>query len=197
MKTYNILNLIERNIFKKSILNFFDKEKIGYLNIYIEDNVYFFILGIHFRENKYFLRLKLIEILKKFNHMENQIYKIIFEELEKPYLNARICNIELCNQYGSRPIKILASNIINKCMEEGALGVRIIFDGKLFGLRNKKKFFQKGYIKLTGNPKIQNLEIFQKQLLLKQGVINICVVIMKKTKNLIDLNIRDYLNEKK
>ena len=192
----NLSEQVDKILFFEKILEKFKMERIDSFKIFLnQEGTFNFSFLIHPFENKYFFKKKIVQILEEQYFYKN--YEVIIKEIEFPYTSSKICCREIALQYGKIPLKLLSNNIIDRAMNQNILGIRIVYDGKLFGLRNKKKIFQKGYLKMAGNPKYSYVSISRQPIFLKQGVINVTVMIIHNSSKLYDRNIRNFLNEKK
>ena len=74
----------------------------------------------------------------------------------------------------------LGNFYMQKIMKSGAIGVEIIFDGKLAGERSKKERFSVGYLKKSGQPAVTDVVKGFAVALPRLGMIGVSVKIMIK-----------------
>jgi len=123
-------------------------------------------------------------LIKNYNILNPQI---IIEEVKNPYVDARIVayRIKRAIERGIN-FKKAALFYIERCMENGALGIEVRISGKLLGKERSAAYkFSKGYILHTGFLKEIFVDEAQAQAIIPVGIVGIKVRILKELPSLI------------
>lgn len=122
---------------------------------------------------------ELTKILKKEFNLENPQVEI--SEVKEPYLDAHIVAERIATsleRFGSARFKGIGHKMIANVINSGALGVEIVFSGKIPSARAKSWRFYQGYLKKCGDAALTGVRSAQMTALLKSGAIGIKVAIM-------------------
>ncbi|PIN76401.1 30S ribosomal protein S3 [Candidatus Woesearchaeota archaeon CG10_big_fil_rev_8_21_14_0_10_36_11] len=117
--------------------------------------------------------------LKKEFKLENPQIEIV--EVKDIFLDANVVAERIAGsleRFGSARFKGVGHKIMGNVLNSGALGVELIFSGKIPGARAKKWRFYQGYLKKCGDVATSGVLKAQRTALLKSGVIGIKVSIM-------------------
>jgi len=123
-------------------------------------------------------------LTKRYNILNPQI---VIEEVPNPYLDAKIVayRIKRAIERGIN-FKKAALFYIERCMENGALGIEVRVAGKLLGKERSAAYkFSKGYILHTGFLKEVFVEEAQAQAIIPVGIVGIKVRILKNLPELV------------
>ncbi|MEM5820722.1 MAG: 30S ribosomal protein S3 [Candidatus Aenigmatarchaeota archaeon] len=123
-------------------------------------------------------------LIKKYNILNPQI---VIEEVKNPYLDARIVayRIKRAIEKGIN-FKKASLFYIERCMENGAIGIEVRVAGKLLGKERSAAYkFSKGYILHTGFLKEVYVDEAQAQAIIPVGIVGIKVRILKELPQLI------------
>ncbi|MHA1615962.1 MAG: 30S ribosomal protein S3 [Candidatus Njordarchaeales archaeon] len=128
------------------------------------------------------------ELMRKISErfkLEN--VKINVEQVKDATLNAQLLAEEIARAIGRGvSVRRIAYSVINKALQEGALGVEIRVKGKLQKRRAKKYRFAKGLLVHSGDPAYKYVDVGKASILVKTGVIGVRVTIVKPTAKLPD-----------
>ncbi|MHA1589654.1 MAG: 30S ribosomal protein S3 [Candidatus Njordarchaeales archaeon] len=106
--------------------------------------------------------------------------RINVEEVKDASLNAQLLAEEIARAIlRGVSIRRVAYSVMNKVMQEGALGVEIRIKGKLQKRRAKKYRFAKGMLIHSGDPAYKYVDVGRASILVKTGVIGVRVTIVK------------------
>ncbi|MEM7818174.1 MAG: 30S ribosomal protein S3 [Candidatus Aenigmatarchaeota archaeon] len=117
-------------------------------------------------------------LTKNYNILNPQI---VIQEVQNPYLDARIIayRIKKAIEKGIN-FKKAALFYIERCMENGALGIEVRIAGKLLGKERSAAYkFRKGYILHTGFLKEMYIDEAKQQAIIPVGIVGIKVRILK------------------
>ncbi|MEM5828367.1 MAG: 30S ribosomal protein S3 [Candidatus Aenigmatarchaeota archaeon] len=123
-------------------------------------------------------------LIKQYNILNPQI---VIEEVKNPYLDARIIayRIKRAIEKGIN-FKKASLFYIERCMENGAIGIEVRVAGKLLGKERSAAYkFSKGYILHTGFLKEVYVDEAQAQAVIPVGIVGIKVRILKQLPQLI------------
>ena len=100
----------------------------------------------------------------------------------------RVANRGLCSQaqaeslrfklLGGLAVRRACYGVVRFVMEQGAKGVEVIVTGKLRGARAKAMKFNEGYMKKSGNASREYVDIAQRNVAMRAGMLGIKVSIM-------------------
>ncbi|MBI2665593.1 hypothetical protein HYX12_03165 [Candidatus Woesearchaeota archaeon] len=91
-------------------------------------------------------------------------------------------------RFGSARFKSIGHKVMENVINSGALGVELVFSGKLPSARAKSWRFYQGYLKKCGEISVEGVRKAQASALLKSGIIGVKVAIMPP-----DLELPDYI----
>ncbi len=132
---------------------------------------------------------ELTETLKKRFGLENPQVEIV--EVKNIYLDAQIVAERIASsleRFGSARFKSIGHKVMENVINSGALGVELVFSGKLPSARAKSWRFYQGYLKKCGEISVEGVRKAQASALLKSGIIGVKVAIMPP-----DLELPDYI----
>ena len=127
------------------------------------------------------IRAMTLSIKKKFG-LENPQLEI--EELAEPFLDAAFVGERVARsleRLGIARFKSIAHKMLEDVMRAGALGVEILFSGKIPGERARTWRFWQGYMKKSGSVSQRDVRKSIKTATLKTGVVGIVVRILPPT----------------
>ncbi|MBT4935769.1 30S ribosomal protein S3 [Candidatus Woesearchaeota archaeon] len=111
--------------------------------------------------------------------LENPQIEII--EVKNLFLDANVVAERIVGsleRFGSARFKGVGHKVMGNVINSGALGVELIFSGKIPGARAKNWRFYQGYLKKCGDVAVSGVKKAKRTALLKSGVIGIKVSIM-------------------
>src|SRR3989338_2870309 len=117
--------------------------------------------------------------LKKRFQLENP--QIEISEVENVNIDAKIVGEKIADsleRFGAEKFKAIGHKAMDDVMRAGALGVEIIFSGKIPSSRAKSWRFYSGYLKKCGDIAIWGVDKSKTQAKLKTGIIGVKVSIM-------------------
>src|SRR3989338_4494680 len=126
-------------------------------------------------------------VLKKKFNLDNPQLEI--EELKDPFLDASYVAERIVNgleRLGIARFKSVGHKMLNDVMTAGALGIEVLFSGKIPSARARTWRFWQGYMKKSGSVSQRDVDRCIRTANLKSGIVGVVVRILPPTVSLPD-----------